>query len=53
MAHNKAYRKAEKKIEAARLSGTKVLSLRNMGLTELPETIGQLTQLLDLDIERK
>ncbi len=50
MARNKAYKKAENKIEEARCSGATKLSLRNMKLTELPESLGQLTQLKDLDL---
>jgi GTPase SAR1 family protein len=50
MAKNAAYREAEMKIEAARRSGAKKLNLSNMGLTELPESLGQLTQLQTLDL---
>ncbi len=45
MAKDKAYRKAEQKIERARRLGATELDLFDMGLTELPESIGQLTQL--------
>jgi len=50
MAHDEAYYEAEKRIEAARLSGAKELDLRSMRLTELPEAIGQLTHLRKLDL---
>ncbi len=50
MARDKAYRQAEKKIEQARYSGTTKLSLRYMKLTELPEPLGQLTQLQSLNL---
>jgi hypothetical protein len=50
MSHDPAYLLAEKKIEEALNSGATELDLRNMELTELPESIGQLTHLLKLDI---
>src|SRR6266576_1793114 len=57
MAKSKAYRAAEKKIEAARRSGAKELDLSSdwdgadsAKLTELPESLGQLTQLQKLDV---
>jgi Leucine-rich repeat (LRR) protein len=58
MARDEAYRKAEKKIEEARRSGAKELDLSNpqwrdpkpLQLTELPESLGQLTQLQTLDL---
>ena len=57
MARDKAYRKAEKKIEQARRSGATELDLSakydapdNKKLIELPESIGQLTQLRSLNI---
>ncbi|MGC1374599.1 MAG: COR domain-containing protein [Anaerolineales bacterium] len=57
MAHNKAYYQAEKKIEQARLSGATILDLHNewnafdnRPLTELPESLGQLTQLQSLNL---
>jgi hypothetical protein len=45
MARDKAYYEAEKKIEEARRLGAKELKLVKMGLTELPESLGTLTQL--------
>jgi hypothetical protein len=45
MARDEAYREAEKMIEEARQSGAKKLDLSAMGLRELPESLGQLTQL--------
>ena len=45
MAKDEAYRRAEQKIEKARRSGAKKLDLSRMELTELPEALGQLTQL--------
>src|SRR5688500_13338907 len=50
MARDEAYREAEAKIEQARRSGATELGLRNMGLNELPEAIGQLTNLKKLDL---
>jgi internalin A len=50
MAQNAAYRKAVKKIKAARRSGATELDLSNMELTELPESLGQLTQLQKLSL---
>ena len=50
MAHNEAYYEAEKKIEEALKSGATELRLKGMELTELPESIEQLTQLQWLDI---
>ena len=51
MARDEAYRKAEQKIEAARRSGAKELDLGRMRLTELPESLGQLTQLRSLYLQ--
>jgi internalin A len=51
MAKDKAYREAEKKIEAARRSRATVLDLSYMSLTKLPESLGQLTQLESLSLE--
>lgn len=57
MARDKAYRRAEKMIEAARESGAKELNLscafdaeESEKLTELPESLFQLTELQVLDI---
>ena len=50
MTQDEAYRKAEKKIEQARVSGATELDLSIMKLTELPEALGQLTQLRTLDL---
>jgi Leucine-rich repeat (LRR) protein len=56
MAKDKAYRIAEKKIEAAGRSGAKMLNLsgdyddKGPKLTELPESLGQLTQLQTLNL---
>lgn len=56
MARDEAYRKAEKKAEEARLSGATELDLRggwpedSPKLTELPESLSQLTQLKSLNL---
>jgi internalin A len=50
MPHDEAYYEAEKKIQQALKSGTTKLDLRDMKLTELPESIGQLTLLQTLDL---
>jgi internalin A len=50
MAKNEAYQQAEQKIQQALKSGATELDLRNMKLTELPESIGQLKQLRKLDV---
>jgi Leucine-rich repeat (LRR) protein len=50
MAQDKAYREAERKIEAALRSGAKNLALSGLGPTELPESLCQLTQLQSLDL---
>ena len=57
MARNEAYRTAEEKIEAVRRSGAKELDLSggygrpdSKLLTDLPESLGQLTQLQSLDL---
>lgn len=51
MARDQAYREAEWKIEGERhRSGINEFYLRNMRLTEIPETIGQLVHLEKLDI---
>ncbi|MEK6751059.1 MAG: ADP-ribosylation factor-like protein, partial [Chloroflexota bacterium] len=51
MAHDEAYYQAEKKIEEALKSGATELNLSNMKLAELPESIGQLTQLKSLALD--
>jgi Leucine-rich repeat (LRR) protein len=48
MARDEAYREAERRIEAARQTGATELDLRNLKLTEVPESIGQLTHLQKL-----
>ena len=50
MARDEAYYQAEQKIEEALKSGATELDLREMNLTELPETLGQLTQLQWLNL---
>ncbi len=45
MARDKAYQKAERKIEAALLEEATELDLENMGLTELPPSVGNLVNL--------
>ena len=55
MPKDKAYLKAEKKIEAAQRSGATELDLNgwespSLRLTELPESLGQLTQLQSLNL---
>lgn len=50
MAKDAAYRQAEWRIEQARQNGVTELNLRNMGLTEVPEAIGSLSQLQTLDL---
>ncbi|MBI3387446.1 MAG: leucine-rich repeat domain-containing protein [Deltaproteobacteria bacterium] len=57
MARDEAYRNAEQKIEAARRTGAKELDLgpwdaNLQRLTELPESLGQLTQLQSLNVSR-
>ena len=49
MARDEAYYEAEEKIEETRLSGGTKLNLCLRGLTDLPESLGQLTQLQSLD----
>ncbi len=44
------YQQAEQKIQQALQSGATELDLRDMQLTELPESIGQLKQLRKLDL---
>jgi Leucine-rich repeat (LRR) protein len=50
MPRDEAYRKAEQKIEEARRSGAKKLVLSVLELTELPESLRQLTQLQELNL---
>jgi Leucine-rich repeat (LRR) protein len=50
MARDEAYRKAEQKIEQARRTGATELDLNEMDLTELPESLGNLTQLQSLNL---
>jgi len=52
MARDEAYRQVEKKIEVARRSGANKLNLISMKLTELPESLGGLTQLQILNLSR-
>lgn len=52
MARDKAYREAEKKIEEARQSGATKLNLSKMNLTELPDSLAQITQLQELNLSR-
>ncbi len=50
MAKDAAYKKAEEKIKAALRSRATELDLRSMKLTELPDSLGQLTQLTSLNL---
>jgi len=50
MARDIAFREAEKRIEEARQSGATELDLSGFKLTELPESMGQLTQLRTLSL---
>ena len=50
MARDEAYREAQWRIEAARIEGATELDLTNLGLTELPEEIGQLVNLEVLNL---
>ncbi|MBE0680290.1 MAG: hypothetical protein IH589_00110, partial [Anaerolineales bacterium] len=52
MPHDEAYYKAEKEIQEAQKSGATELDLSGMELTELPESIGDLTQLHKLNLGR-
>ena len=51
MKKDEAYRRAEKQIEETRLSGAVGLDLSKLGLTALPESLGQLTQLQVLALD--
>ncbi len=51
MAKDKAYRAAEKKIAQARKENATELVFRGMNLTEVPESLGQLSQLQKLYLE--
>jgi internalin A len=50
MAKDGAYQKAEQRIAEARRTGARELNLSGLELTELPESLGQLTQLQTLDV---
>ncbi len=50
MSHDEAYLEAEQKIQEALQSGATKLNLSNMKLTELPDSLGQLTQLTNLNL---
>lgn len=50
MARDKAYQDAEQKIEEARSPEAKKLVLGGLGLTEMPESLGELTHLGTLDL---
>ncbi|MEH2147869.1 COR domain-containing protein [Nostoc sp.] len=50
MARDKAYQKAEQRIEKARQEGAIELDLSNIELTEIPEAIASLTQLQRLNL---
>jgi Leucine-rich repeat (LRR) protein len=52
MARDEAYRRAENRIQKAQLLNEKELNLYGVLLTELPETLGQLTQLQSLDLSQ-
>jgi hypothetical protein len=52
MAHDKAYYEAEKEIQEAQRAKEAVLNLAGMNLTELPDSIGQLTNLRSLILSR-
>ena len=51
MARDKAYQKAEQRIEKARQEGAIELDLSNIELTEIPEAIASLTGLQELDLD--
>ena len=50
MARDQAYRYAKEKIKQARRSRATKLDLIGMGLTELPEALGQLTRLREVNL---
>ncbi len=50
MARDDAYREAERRIKNAQRTGEEGIELRDVYLTELPTSIGDLTQLLTLDL---
>ncbi|ALF52156.1 hypothetical protein ACX27_03690 [Nostoc piscinale CENA21] len=50
MVRDEAYREAEQRIEQARREDAVELDLSNMGLTEVPEAIANLTQLQTLNL---
>ena len=50
MAADEAYRQAEERIERARREKATTLDLSGIRLTELPNSLGQLTQLQSLDV---
>ena len=52
MAKDQAYQEAEKRIETARFEGSRDLDLGELGLTEVPEEIGSLTQLQRLNLSQ-
>ena len=52
MPHNQAYLQAEKKIKEMFLTNREVLLLNSLELTELPESLAELSQLKFLDISR-
>ena len=50
MARDEGYLEAERRIEEARQAGATELDLRDLKLTEVPDSIGQLTNLQKLDL---
>src|SRR5258706_2984878 len=52
MPHDQPYLQAEKVIEVVQRSGTKDLDLRFLQLTELPDSLGQLSQLETLSLSQ-
>jgi internalin A len=51
MAKDEAYRKAEERIAEARRTGARTIVLSGLGLTELPVSLWQLTQLQQLRVD--